>query len=213
MIDQTQVGVTLAEKDTEIQNLTQMVVGLEDKLRKIDQSRPKSNIQKDVQTSQYENQIHQMTLYCGQLEQKLSLKEYEINGLNDKIAYLKEQLQLKNEQIASNSRMIHEKLFKIQSDLIQKNIQESSSVSPPPSPAPVTVKVMAPVLPPVQPSEYRFDEDYQSRLQDYQRSITSKNNQIRELQERINEFEADLRKANSEKNGIVREWQQKVIDL
>jgi hypothetical protein len=38
-----------------------------------------------------------MTLYYGEVEQKLSLKEYEINGMRDKIDYLKEQLQLKNE--------------------------------------------------------------------------------------------------------------------
>lgn len=58
LIDQAEVGQKIVQKDTEIQNLSQMIVTLEDKLKTANEARPKSNLTKDVQTSQFENQIH-----------------------------------------------------------------------------------------------------------------------------------------------------------
>jgi len=37
-----------------------------------------------------------MNQYCEEIEQKLAMKEYETNGLKDKIGYLEEQLHLKS---------------------------------------------------------------------------------------------------------------------
>jgi Fe-S-cluster containining protein len=64
-----------------------MVVALEEKVKQ-GESRPKSNISKDLHTSQLENQLQEMSHYCAEIEQKLSMKEYEINGLKDKNGYL-----------------------------------------------------------------------------------------------------------------------------
>ena len=58
--------------------------------------RPKSSISKDAHTSQLENQIHEMTLYCNELEHKMSMKDLEINGLKDKLQYMEEELNRKN---------------------------------------------------------------------------------------------------------------------
>lgn len=74
-----------------------MVVELEQKLKVTEQARPKSGISKDVHTSQLENQIHEMTLYCNEIEQKLSMKEYEINGMKDKMQFMEEELHQKKE--------------------------------------------------------------------------------------------------------------------
>jgi Fe-S-cluster containining protein len=56
----------------------------------MNEPRPKSNISKDVHTSQLENQLQEMSHYCTEIEQKLSMKEYEINGLRDKVGFLEE---------------------------------------------------------------------------------------------------------------------------
>jgi Fe-S-cluster containining protein len=83
-----------------------MVVALEDKLKQTAEQRPKSNLSKDLHTSQLENQLQEMSHYCTEIEQKLSMKEYEINGLKDKLGYLEEQLHLKNEEVSNNGRLL-----------------------------------------------------------------------------------------------------------
>lgn len=64
-----------------------MVVHLEEQLQQ-EGSRPKSsNISRN---NQLESQVQEMTLYISEQEQKISMKDYEINGLKDKIQYLEE---------------------------------------------------------------------------------------------------------------------------
>ena len=92
---ESELAQKVMEKDNEIKNLSELIVGLEDKLRQ-NGDRPKSSISKDVQTSQLENQIHEMTLYVNEQEQKLSMKDYEINGLRERIGLLEEEVQRKN---------------------------------------------------------------------------------------------------------------------
>lgn len=55
-----------------------------------------------------------MTLYCNELQQKLSMKDYEINGLNDKLGYMEEQLHIKQEEVAGHSKLLQERLAKIE---------------------------------------------------------------------------------------------------
>ena len=88
---ESELAQKVMEKDNEIKNLSELIVGLEDKLRQ-NGDRPKSSISKDVQTSQLENQIHEMTLYVNEQEQKLSMKDYEINGLRERIGLLEEEV-------------------------------------------------------------------------------------------------------------------------
>ena len=99
----------------------------------MEQNRPKSSIGKDLQTSQLENQIHEMNLYVNECEQKLSMKEYEKNGLSDKIQYLEEELHKKNEEIFNHNRILQEKLNKIETDIASKKEQPASSTPPQPS--------------------------------------------------------------------------------
>lgn len=190
MMEPNESSQKLAEKEGEIKNLTQMIVSLEDKLKQAE-NRPKSNISKDAHTTQLENQMHEMTQYCNELEQKLSMKEYEINGLKDKVAYLEEQLHLKNEETNNHTRFLQEKLSKIELDIAARQPQ---TYAPP-------------------TNNFRLDEDFEIRLREYQKTIASKNNEIRILEERITEAETDTRKLSFEKSGIVREWQMRVEDI
>jgi predicted nucleic acid-binding Zn-ribbon protein len=130
MLDQAELSQKVADKESEIQNLTQMVVSLEEKLKQ-GEPRPKSNISKDLHTSQLENQLQEMNHYCAEIEQKLSMKEYEINGLKDKNGYLEEQLHIKSEEVANNGRLLQEKLQRIETELASKSSQNI------PLPAPV----------------------------------------------------------------------------
>ena len=95
-LPESQLTQKLADKDSQIKNLSQMIVSLEEKVKVVEQ-RPKSNIGKDVHTSQLQNQIHEMNLYCTEIEQKLSMKEYQTNGLKDKLEYMEEQLHMKDQ--------------------------------------------------------------------------------------------------------------------
>jgi len=49
-------------------------VTLEEKVKNAEQNRPKSNMNKDDRTNELENQIQEMTLYCNEMQQKLSMK-------------------------------------------------------------------------------------------------------------------------------------------
>lgn len=66
MLDQGEITQKLSEKETEIKNLTHMIVTLEDKLKNT-QSRPKSNISKEPVNGQLENQFQELSLYCQEL--------------------------------------------------------------------------------------------------------------------------------------------------
>lgn len=84
------------------------------------------------------------------------MKEYEINGLKDKLGYLEEQLHIKNEEVANNGRLLQEKLQKIETELTNKSAQ---SLPPIPSPS----------------SQFRIEEDYEARIKEYQKAIQTKN--------------------------------------
>ena len=112
MLPESQLTQKLADKDSQIKNLSQMIVSLEEKVKIVEQ-RPKSNIGKDVHTSQLQNQIHEMNLYCTEIEQKLSMKEYQTNGLKDKLEYMEEQLHMKDQELSNNTKMLSDKLSKI----------------------------------------------------------------------------------------------------
>lgn len=75
MLDQGEISQKLNEKETEIKNLTHLVVTLEDNLKN-SQSRPKSNISKEPVNAQLESQFQELSLYCQDLQQKLSMKQY-----------------------------------------------------------------------------------------------------------------------------------------
>ena len=95
MMQDSEVNQKLVEKQNEIKNLSHIIVTLEEKVKSAEQSRPKSNLNKDERTNELESQIQEMTLYCNEVQQKLSMKQYEINGLNDKLGYMEEQLHIK----------------------------------------------------------------------------------------------------------------------
>lgn len=52
MLPESEIAQKLLEKENEIKNLSHMVVTLEEKVRSVEQTRPKSNLSKDVRTSQ-----------------------------------------------------------------------------------------------------------------------------------------------------------------
>lgn len=95
MMQDSEVNQKLVEKQNEIKNLSHIIVTLEEKVKSAEQNRPKSNLNKDERTNELESQIQEMTLYCNEVQQKLSMKQYEINGLNDKLGYMEEQLHIK----------------------------------------------------------------------------------------------------------------------
>lgn len=47
---------------------------LEEKVKSAEQNRPKSNLNKDERINELESQIQEMTLYCNEMQQKLSMK-------------------------------------------------------------------------------------------------------------------------------------------
>lgn len=172
-----------------------MIVNLEEKLSQGEQMRPKSSIGKDVRSSQLENQVHEMNLYVNELEQKLSMKEYEINTLKDKIQYLEEELHKKNDEIFNHNQKLQDKLSKIESDIaVKQNQPVSSPVAQQPS------SLMA----------FSFEQDYENRIREYQRSIQSKNNEIKILEERISETESEKRKVSLDRSSSLKEWQDKM---
>ena len=95
MMQDSEVNQKLVEKQNEIKNLSHIIVTLEEKVKSAEQNRPKSNLNKEERTNELESQIQEMTLYCNEVQQKLSMKQYEINGLNDKLGYMEEQLHIK----------------------------------------------------------------------------------------------------------------------
>lgn len=145
-----------------------MVVSLEERLKQTSEVRPKSNISKDLHTSQLENQLQEMSHYCSEIEQKLSMKEYEINGLKDKVGFLEEELHMKNQELNSNTKIMQEKLMKIETEIINRNTQNVMTSVPQP-----------------QYQQFRLDEDFEKRIAEYQKIIQSKNNEIRNLEDRI----------------------------
>lgn len=96
------------------------------------------------------------------------MKEYEINGLKDKVGFLEEELQMKNQEINSTSKMMQEKLQKIETEIINRNTQNVVVSAPQP-----------------QYAQFRLDEDFEKRIVEYQKTIQSKNNEIRNLEDRI----------------------------
>lgn len=138
-----------------------------------------------------------MSHYCSEIEQKLSMKEYEINGLKDKVGFLEEELHMKNQEINSNSKMMQEKLLKIETEIINRNAQNIAVSAPQPQYAP----------------QFRLDEDFEKRIGEYQKTIQSKNSEIRNLEDRIYESESEVRKINFEKTTHLREWQEKLDQL
>lgn len=62
-------------------------------------------------------------------------------------------------------------------------------------------------------ASFSFEQDYENRIREYQKSVQSKNNEIRNLEERITESEAESRKISHEKSSIQRDWQEKMDKL
>ena len=137
-----------------------------------------------------------MSHYCSEIEQKLSMKEYEINGLKDKVGFLEEELHMKNQELNSNSKMMQEKLLKIETEIINRNTQNVVASAPQP-----------------QYQQFRLDEDFEKRIAEYQKIVHSKNSEIRNLEDRIYESESEVRKSNFEKTTHLREWQEKLDQL
>ena len=192
MLQESEITHKLVEKDNEIKNLSHIIVTLEEKVKSADLGRPKSNLSKDVRTSQLENQVQEMTLYCNELQQKLSMKDYEINGLNDKLAYLEEQLQLKQQEVTTHSKLLQDRLTRIEEDLSRKS-----------QPVPSQPAHSQPL-----PS-FSLEQDYDSRIKEYQRSIQGKNREIQALEERVADSEALTRKISVERSNALRELQEK----
>lgn len=63
-LKESEINHKMIEKENEIRNLTDMIMELQQKIEK-GEARPKSNKSKDVKSSQLENQIQEMTLYCN----------------------------------------------------------------------------------------------------------------------------------------------------
>lgn len=74
MMQDSEVNQKLVEKQNEIKNLSHIIVTLEEKVKSAEQNRPKSNLNKDERINELESQIQEMTLYCNEMQQKLSMK-------------------------------------------------------------------------------------------------------------------------------------------
>lgn len=108
------------------------------------------------------------------------MKDYEINGLKDRIQYFEEELNLKKEELKNFNGLLEEKLNKIQFEITNK-------VSQPALAAPAAQQSSA-------LSSFSLEQDYEARIREYQRSIQGKNNEIKILEERITDSEAQTRK-------------------
>lgn len=107
---------------------------------------------------------------------------------------MKEELHQKKEELNNNSKVLAEKLDKIENDLANRASQPAQS-------APLRPAV---AQPPAVLNSFSFEQDYEHRIKDYQKSVQGKNNEIRILEERIAESESQTRKISLERSSLLR---------
>ena len=137
-----------------------------------------------MESGKLRKQLEEMSIYCNEVEHNLQLKEYEINGIKDQVGYLEGQIHAKEQEMKEETQKLQLTITRLQTE----------SASRPPATNPL-------------------QEDFEERIKEYVKAVQSKNQEIRDLDERIVNTEATVRKLTLERSALNHEWEDRLEEI